>query len=510
MQKQIVEDYPFDYLASQTIGVLRPTNEDLLGIELSANDYLKGQDGEEIIRLTGKFKKPVTLIGLDNLKEPKDGNDVILTLDLDIQRIAEEALDKAVKSVSANAGIVLIGDVETGEILALAIRPKFDPNLSDRNYNVEYARNRAVSDAFEPGSIFKIFTSAIAIELGLFSPSSKIDCGKKPYKTSFSGKPIREWNEKYYGVISMADALMMSSNVAFAIIGSKIGKNKFYNYCKYLGFGNLTGIELPLEINGSFPGPAEWSKRSLLVKSIGQELSVTPIQLLTASFVIANDGWLIKPKIIKSVISPSGKIIYEMKVDTVRKVFKAKTTELVRKMMERVVESDSGTGKLARISGIKVAGKTGTAQKAIKGLGYVEGKYVASFIGFIPSDKPKLSILIMIDEPKSNYYGGLISASVFKEIATNLLGVPYFKFKNVESSLKTLAEYDNWGKIHIPQLKGILPDLRGSSFKKAKLILSDKSLNTYFYGYGRIIDQIPAPGTDLKLCSKIYLYGEKD
>jgi cell division protein FtsI (penicillin-binding protein 3) len=344
------------------------------------------------------------------------GNNIVLTIDEVLQGLVEDALDKAMAQWRASAVSAIMMDPFTGEILAMANRPAYDPNKGGSARGFE-KRNRAITDLYEPGSTFKIVIGTGALEENLVKPTSLFDVGRGGIEVG--GKTIRDVHK--YGVLSFKEVIQKSSNIGSIMVGMKLGKERVYKYAKLLGFGDKTGIDLPGEVSGWMHAPERWSGTSLGAIPIGQEVAVTPLQLLRAYAVVANGGFLVKPHVVSQIISPTGQVVASFKDGEKKRVLSAKTARTFKDILKSVTE-EGGTGKSASVEGNEVAGKTGTAQiinPVTKR--YSKEKYVGSFVGFVPADNPRLAIVVVVYEPKGQIYGGVVAAPVFKEIATQAL-----------------------------------------------------------------------------------------
>ena len=406
--------YPKNYLASNLMGFVGIDNQGLEGLESFFDKELKGLPGLVILErdaIGGKV--PLSI------KEPtahKDGHSIVLTIDEVIQYITEEALDKAFQKSKAKAGIAIVVAPKTGEILAMAVKPSYDPNYFDQ-YSRDLWRNRAITDAYEPGSTFKVITIATALEESVCSLNDRFFCEGT---TKYNGVVFHDIYK--HGSQDLTDIVKNSCNIGVIQTGTKLEEKVFEKSIRRFGFGILTEINLPGEINGLVRSTKDWSRISLASLSIGQEISVTPIQLIMAVSAIANRGTLMKPMIVKEVIDSAQNKIKTFKPKPVRQVVSVATALTMSKILEQVVSD--GTGTSAKLAGYQAAGKTGTAQKFDFSTGkYSKDKYTSSFVGYAPSDNPKISILIMLDEPQGSYYGGTIAAPVFQEIASKVL--PY-------------------------------------------------------------------------------------
>jgi cell division protein FtsI (penicillin-binding protein 3) len=408
--------YPRQELAAHVLGMVGLDDRGLEGVEHLFDDLLGGRpqfvvaQQDALGRLVFRQEEPET-------KTPIF--DVHLSIDEVLQYITERELARAVERSGAKAGTAVILDPATGEILALANRPTFDPNHYKRASSAA-KRNRAAADYLEPGSIFKVILAAGALEEGVVRPTEQFYGENGAIEVG--GITIRD-HEKY-GWLNVRQILAQSSNVGAIKIGQKLGKSLYYHYISAFGFGSLTGVDLPGETPGLIRRPKGWSALSLPVLSLGQEISVTPIQFATAFAAIANGGSLMRPHVVQSLRTPDGTIARNMEPVVVRRILSERTARTLLEMLTSVV--DEGTGREAAVPGYTVAGKTGTAQKVDPLTGrYSHRKIVASFVGAIPAEAPRLVILVMIDEPETLRWGGSIAAPTFREIAQD--AVKYLK-----------------------------------------------------------------------------------
>ncbi len=417
--------YPHQDLAAHVLGMVGVDDRGLEGIEHLYDDPLGGKPAfvvaqqDALGRLVFRQEEP----------EPRTPIfDVQLTIDKVIQYIAERELAKAVERSRAKAGTAVVLDPRTGEILALANQPPFVPN-DYRRANAAARRNRTTTDYFEPGSIFKVILAAGALEEGVVRPSDQFYGENGAIQVG--GVTIRD-HEKY-GWLTVRQILTHSSNVGVIKIGQKLGKSLYYHYISAFGFGTLTGVDLPGETPGLIRRPKAWSALSLSVLSMGQEVSVTPLQYASAFAAVANGGTLMRPHVVKRFAAQDGSLVRPVEPAVVRRVISPPTAQTLMGMLTDVVEE--GTGKEAAVPGYTVAGKTGTAQKVDPAIGkYSHKKIVASFVGAVPAEAPQLVILVTIDEPEILRWGGSIAAPTFREIARDTLAylkIPGSPPKNV-------------------------------------------------------------------------------
>ncbi len=406
--KEYKRFYPKREMASRLIGFSGTDNYGLSGVEHSYNQYLRGGGRMLIVEKDAKGRRVRSIEKKSNdLKQC----DIVLSIDEVIQHIAEKELRKKVLETKAKEGVAIVMNPNTGEILAMADYPPFNPNQFAK-YGQENWRNKVVSNAYEPGSTFKIFLVATAIENGI-GPNTRFYCENG--ELIVGNVAIHEASSKKFKWLTMVDILAKSSNIGAIKIGEKLKKRRFHNYISKFGFGAKTGVDLEGEATGLLRDLKNWSKLSLSSVSLGQEISVTPIQLITAMSAIANGGFLLKPRVVKGIYK-NGKPVKLFKPEIVRRVISRDTSRMMTAMLGKVVKK--GTGKKARLNGYSVVGKTGTAQKFDKKeKTYSKSKYVASFAGYFPAEDPQLAILVMVDEPKTTFWGGAVAAPVFREIA---------------------------------------------------------------------------------------------
>ena len=410
--------YPNDTLASHVLGFVGLDDEGLEGIELLYDDYLTGTVGW-IYSIRDAKKREVHGYEYREIP-PADGNDVVLTIDSVVQSFAENALDSTFKKYNAKGGMIVVMDPYTGDILALANRPTFNPNkIGDSS--VEARRNRVICDFFEPGSSFKIVTATAVIEEDVIGMDDEIYCENGEFKWSkhiYHDHKPHEW-------LKFKDIIKHSSNIGTMKSALKVGSKRLYRYIKRFGFGKKTGIDLPGEVEGIIRPTNKWSKLSLCSISMGQEVTVTAIQLACALSSVANGGFYVKPRIIAKVQDKTGYVIKKFEPRKLHRVMSVEASQKVRGILRGVVEK--GTGTRAEVKGYSPAGKTGTAQKVEENGRYSHRKFMSSFIGFLPYDDPKFVVVVLMDEPRPQYYGGTVCAPVFKKVAEQLMR--YYKIE---------------------------------------------------------------------------------
>jgi cell division protein FtsI/penicillin-binding protein 2 len=410
--------YPNGPLLSHVLGFLgrKDPNDEFVvgveGIERSMEDYLKGIDGFRHIERDRTGREIVIYRGQE--QAPRHGMNVQLTIDMNLQAILETELDNAFRELKPDNATGIIVDPNTGEILAMTSRPSFNVNQLDAA-KPEEMKNRAIFDMVEPGSTFKIVVASAALTERVVSQKSIIYCENGAF--SYGGRILRDHHG--YGQMSVHDILMKSSNIGSAKMALMLGDEKFYEYVRRFGFGERTGISLPGEIPGLVHPPSRWDRLTITRMPMGQAVAVTPLQIAMGMSVIANGGKLMRPQIIKSIQDHDGQEILSVKPEVIREVIPTSTAKFVSAALTEVV-SERGTAALARVSGFTVAGKTGTAQKVDPKGGYAAGKYIVSFVGYIPAEEPRFVCLIIVDNAKLTSglnYGGLVAAPIFSRVA---------------------------------------------------------------------------------------------
>lgn len=404
--------YNFGSLASQVIGFTDVENNGVTGVEFAFNKELCGTDGYMIMQKDGKGNKRPDLSFIQ--KEPVAGDNLILTLDKEVQSFAEQELADAVKHYNADKGKVIILSVKTGEILSMCSYPTFDPN-DIKTEDTIGMKNSVISDIYEPGSTFKIITAAGCLEEEIENESSVVQTENGSYY--FNGNLITDSHPA--SSLTFQQVIEFSSNIGAAKLSQKLGPERFYKYARDFGIGIFTGVELRGENKGLLKRPVEFTNGSLEYMAIGYQVSVNALQLAMAYGAIANNGMLMRPYIVKKEFSPSGNVVYEGMPSAVRQVVSEKTAKRLTKLFMGVVEK--GTGVDAKIAGFSIAGKTGTAQRLVNGE-YSSSSHNSSFIGYFPAEDPVILIAVILDNPKSGeYYGGKVAAPVFQKIATRLI-----------------------------------------------------------------------------------------
>jgi cell division protein FtsI (penicillin-binding protein 3) len=509
--------YPKGSLAANVLGYVGTDDRGLGGLEHFYDGAIRGKAGE-IIALTDARRSTYGEAGRQNGKLAEEGDSLFISLDSGIQFAAERELAGVVAETQARSGVLLLLDPSDGEILAMATAPSFDPNEYGR-YSADMRRNRAIADAYEPGSTFKIVTGALALENSLVTLDETIDTGDGQIRVG--NTVISEHDGKRYGALTLAGVIEHSSNVGIIRVGLRLGPQRLWQGASALGVGRATGIDLPGENAGIFRRPERWSALSNATISMGQEVSVTPLQLVRVAAAIANGGRLVRPRLVRRIVHPDGRVDVVVPAPPDRVLSEA-TARTLRNLLVGAVER--GTGRKATIPGFVVAGKTGTAQKAGVG-GYLPGKYVSSFVGFAPGENPKIVGLVLIEEPKGRYYGGDIAAPVFSRVVSQALGI--LRVAPEDQRLpETLLASSSTDRIRYPAgvvpvsvrstveapppifsgasseppnvASGGAPSAIGLSARQALALFARRGLLAHIEGSGFVVAQQPLPGAQVR------------
>ncbi|RLB05951.1 MAG: penicillin-binding protein [Deltaproteobacteria bacterium] len=494
--------YPNFELGAHVIGFAGIDSQGLEGLEKVYDRYLRTADKYVVLERDALGRWIYIPSGQKGLRTPYN---LYLTLDLRVQYVAERELRQGVMDLKARGGMVIVMEPSTGKILAMAVQPSFNPNLFEQ-YGPDRWRNRTITDPFEPGSLLKVFLLAAALEKGIAKESDIFFCENGVYKI---GQDSTIHDMKHHGWLTLRDIIRFSSNIGAYKVGKRLGAEKFYRYLGAFGFNEKTGIDLLGEAKGNIRPPKSWSQVDLANISFGQGISVTALQLITALSCIANGGNLMKPYLAQRITDERGKVVVEFSPEVRKRVLSEATCRRVTSILKDVVRR--GTGTLAHLADYEVAGKTGTAQKVdpLKG-GYSEDKIIASFMGFVPADDPRVTILVILDEPAKSSYGGVGAAPIFRRIAEELmryLGVPPKKqgwgkrIKLVRTSPNKKKKDEKGRK----PLNHRMPDLRGLSMRKALAKLQGEKVKIKLAGSGILVWQQPDPGTPLKSGHKIFM-----
>ena len=492
--------YPQGESAAHLVGFLNRSKNGRAGIEGELNDMLRGHPGWATELRDGLGN---SYLALGHRSKPaRTGHDIQLTIDGTLQDVAASELREAAKRLDASGASLIAVDPATGEILAMVSWPSYDPERIGES-RVDARRNRVITDPYEPGSTFKLVAATTALEDGLFDPGTAIHCENGVH--DFGGYRISDHHP--YGLLTFKRCFAVSSNIAFAKIGKLCGP-RLYDVGRKFGFGSPTGIPLAGEAAGLLRSPDRWSGRSAATLAIGYEVLATPLQMAMAYAAVANDGVLLRPKIIRTITDPDGKEVYRTKPEFVRRVMKKETARTIRSFMGEVMVD--GTGAAAALSWVTVGGKTGTTEKYVAGSGYSRSKHYASFVGMAPLENPKIVCFVMIDEPNEKAkFGGSAAAPVFRELLEGFGRLPRSWIRPDYDSMAVEAPREPRGlqklmpgparadarefMINASPEKG-MPDVRGESLRRALQILGAHGITARFNGRGVILKQSPEPG----------------
>ncbi len=505
--------YPFGNFASHTIGHTTDDNQGLGGIELKYNKFLSGLPGRWI-KSTDVSGRQLSY-GTEKYYDAENGLNVVLTIDEAIQHFAEKAMEEALAKTQAKRVFAIVMQPKTGDVLAMGIKPDYNPNDArtplDENKLREYKnmdseekqllwnemwRNPLISDTYEPGSTFKLITTAAGLEEGVVEPDSPFY--DKGY-IMVAGQRIKCWRHyNPHGAETFTEAVQHSCNPVFVEVGQRLGVERYYKYIDLFGFTDKTGIDLPGEGSAIIQSQQNVGPVELATISFGQGISVTPMQLITAISSIGNDGKLMQPRVVKELTDDSGNVIHRYEPKMVRQVLSEKTANEVKVIMESVVSE--GSGKAASIPGYKIGGKTGTADKVINGR-YASGKVYSSFVALAPIEDPQLAVLVVIDEPQGVHFGSLTAGPVVHSILNDSLRYLDIEPKYDEEEAKLYAKENI-----------VVPEVRNMSLVEASSLLSESNLlyETEPYNVENvdryIVDQFPKPGAKVEEKSVIILY----
>ncbi len=519
--------YPNGSLAAHVLGFVGLDGKGLSGLEQSYNTKVAGEPGKLFVEKDANGK-PYESSEIAS----KPGQTIVLTIDQSIQYKAEQAIQAAVERSHAKSGSVIVLDPHNGEILALANAPTFDPNNLGKA-EASTRRNWALENTYEPGSTFKVVAFSAAIEKKLAKPDDRIDC--QMGSITVAGRLVHDHHP--FGTLTIAEALAKSSNVAAIKLGIRVGDDAMYDFITRYGFGKTTGIELPGEAQGIVRPVSHWQPSSIGSIAIGQEVGVTPVQMVAAFGALANDGIRVAPHLVREIRNSSGVVVYRPRSEE-RRVVSSETAIVLRGMLEGVTLK--GTAKKAQLDGYSAAGKTGTAQKIDpKTRAYSKTKYVGSFVGFAPVKNPAVVVIVVMDEPTGSYHGGDVAAPVFREIAEQILpelgvmpdidmktapdliaivnpesadGVRDRQARSEQERRATMPTVDNNGGkggevvYAVASNKAILmPDLRGRSVRDVARTCAQLGLQIEAHGEGRVLKQNPSPGREVESGRVVYV-----
>ncbi|MBI3400514.1 MAG: PASTA domain-containing protein [Acidobacteria bacterium] len=495
--------YPNRELAAHLLGWVGVDNKGLDGLESAYDAQIKGKAGTVLVHTDARrhafsrFERP-----------PTSGSTVELTIDEYLQHVTERELHAGVVENRAGGGSAIILNPHTGEILAMANEPTFNPNAF-RDFDDSERRNRAVQDLYEPGSTFKVVTVSAALEEKVMTPETMIDTHPGRIQVA-PGRVVKENENHDYGVISLANVIAMSSNIGAIKIGFRLGTDRLSRFVSLFGFGHQVSPDFPGESSGIVWSPTKWNDGALASVSMGYQVGVTPLQIVGAVGSVANGGEYIEPRVIRAVYRNG--VRYAVTPKVVRRTISADTAALMTGIMEGVVDSERGTARAAKIPGYTIAGKTGTASKLVNGH-YSHSDYNASFVGFLPSRSPAVAIVVVIDSPHgpNRYFGGTVAAPIFKKIAEptlRYLGVgpsinppaPILVARRDDTPSPASATPPNDPVVSLiaDGPPGTVPDLRGMSAREAVRALVKLGVNARVAGDGVVVSQEPAPGLPLE------------
>ncbi|MFZ4437400.1 MAG: penicillin-binding protein [Syntrophales bacterium] len=502
--------YPSGELAGHLIGFVGIDANGLEGLELRYDRYLKGAPEKLIWTRDAKGKRLIPRVETPETVQ-KENYNLVLTIDNRIQYLVESHLKAAVKDKGAKGGFAIVMDPKTGEILALANELGFDPNRLSA-VNAATGKNKAITDSFDPGSTFKPFLAAAALEEGVVKETDLFYCENGNF--AIADRVFHEANRKRHGSLSVHDILKYSSNIGSIKIAEKLGKEKFSQYIHKFGFGAKTGIDLPGEVNGLLRPVEKWTRVDAATIAFGQGISVTAIQLITALSSVANKGLLMKPFIVRGLMDRKGNLVQRYDPTAVRQVISPETAKRLTAILTDVVGMEDGTGKHARIVNVAVAGKTGTSQKFdFARRAYSSEKVRTSFMGFFPAEDPQIAILVVLDEPQRDRWGGVAAAPVFKNIGEQLLtcfktnirdnpigdtlpqGVPGRKPVSDDMKVRLAsAPTPTLSRSETETDETAVPNFRGMTIREVVNKSKEKGIEVRIIGSGWAIAQQPAAG----------------
>ena len=501
--------YPNSQLAAHLVGFVGLDSKGLEGIEYQYDALLNGAN--QVWTTSRDALGREIAMGKVPFQKEDHYRNIVLTIDKSVQHITETELGRGVEKWGAKGGMAIAMDPLTGKILAMVSYPTFNPNQFIQ-YRSKSWRNRAISDVFEPGSIFKAFLAAAAMEEKLVRPSDSFFCENGSY--TVYDRTIHDTSK--HGWLTFQQIIKLSSNIGASKVGEKMGRERFYRYICAFGFGEKTRIGLPGEGKGIVHHPRYWSPVALDTISFGQGISVTGIQLVTALSAIANGGFLMKPYVVEKIMDEKGEGVQSFKPEIVRRVISEETAKKVTALLKTTTEK-GGTGEGAVPAGYEVAGKTGTAQKVDSLLGgYSEDRYTSGFMGFAPAEEPKLVLLVVIDEPQGNNYGGVVAAPIFRVIMEKVLSYLHVVPKGtmvVKNELDSAPKKESPGiqplidEVKVGKGAGrvMMPDLTGLSMRNALSRMEGKGLIMKVSGNGKVVEQVPRPGTVIEKGDICYL-----
>jgi cell division protein FtsI (penicillin-binding protein 3) len=510
--------YPSGELAGHLIGFVGADASGLEGLELRYDGYLKGAPETLLWTRDAKGKRLYPRVARTEVAA-KEHYNIVLTIDSRIQHLVESHLKTAVKNKGAKGGFAIVMDPRTGEILALANEMGFDPNRFSA-VDPATGKNKAITDCFDPGSTFKPFLAAAALEEGVVKETDQFNCENGHY--AVANRVIHEANRKRHGTLSVHDILKYSSNIGSVKIGERLGKERFHQYIRKFGFGAKTGIDLPGEVSGLLRPVENWTRVDAATVAFGQGISVTAIQLITALSTVANQGVMMKPFVVRGLMDRQGKLVQAYHPTVVRRVISPETAKRLTAILTDVVGMEDGTGKHARIVNMAVAGKTGTSQKFdFARHVYSSERVKTSFMGFFPAEDPQVAILVILDEPQRDKWGGVAAAPVFRDIGEQILtrfrtniraNPPWGEEKpGVDMKVRLVSAPAPLAVPDIPAADdALVPDFRGLSIREVIRKSKEKGLEVRISGSGWATAQQPAaghPAPENRLCTVTFSMG---
>lgn len=492
--------YQYSNLASHILGYVNPENTGVSGVDKFFNEYLSGIDGSRIIERDAIGK--VISIDEGNKISPAAGYNLVLTIDKTYQAILEEELNDGLKEFGGTSAIGIVMDPNNGEVLALANINDFNPNEYWK-YSDDDRRDKAITDTYEPGSTFKPITLAALLDQNLITENENVFCENGKFK--FKGVKISDTHPN--GLLKVKEVIEKSSNIGMTKLSQKIDNESLYKYLRGFGFGNVTSIQLPGEVKGSLKKANDWSPITKAFISFGYEISVTPIQMISAYCALINGGILFQPQIVKKIYQNNTNHLVETKPETIRRVISEKTSDKMRSILKGVVEN--GTGTNASLKQLEVGGKTGTSQKLIDG-NYSKSQYNASFIGFFPVDNPQVVIYILVNSPVKAKYGSAVAAPIFKKVAERIYSYDLKHFENPannsfpEENIRSVRNDNSKKQNEFIFTKkseteaSLMPDLRTLNIRDALVVTNKIGIKCVVNGSGVVFKQSITPGSKIK------------
>jgi cell division protein FtsI (penicillin-binding protein 3) len=496
--------YPGKEIAAHLIGFAGEDSQGLEGVELKYDHLLRGPEST-LVQMRDALKRPFYISR--PVADGQEMHHLTLTIDKDVQYKAEQALKEVVDKTKAKSAHCIIVNPRTGEILAMAVAPLFNPN-NFGDYPAAYRKNQVVTDWFEPGSAMKTFVMAAAIDKGVVSPQTALFCENGAYP--IGSHVIHEHDSKRYGSLTVSEIITVSSNIGAIKIGQKLGYKKLHEYLRKFGFGEKTGIDLIGERDGFLRSPKDAREIEKATTCFGQGVTTTSLQLVMAMSAIANQGVLMRPHVVKAVTDQQGRVVKEFPPQVVRRVMSVDAAQKATQVLENVV-GDRGTAKQAAIVGYKVAGKTGTSQKVDpRTKTYSRRAHMGVFVGFVPSDDPRLAMLVVVDEPQGAYYGGIVAAPVFRQVGEWTLN--HLRVNPQVRTAETVPAKDR-KEDKEPTLKftsipaeievGLLPDFRVQTIRDVLKEGTSLGIKVVVQGSGLAVGQTPEPGSPLDRITQV-------